>query len=285
MTITPLPGVTGSQLVAALNERLEALASVDGMTSTGPELQAQYLKWATNTAEVLRRKVRQADLEWLIAPQSTWRLASITPEPWNRDILLGVARFEVQTRIALVTAARDELQAQVERWTGTAAGRLIVPDSSFFIKHPRKLEEMVLADDLQEQGVPLRIVVPILVVDELDGLKQSRDKDVRWRAGYTLAVLDRLLRDGVGPARLREADHSGIDQGKTPRGEVMVEVLFDPPDHRRLPINDDEIIDRALAVQRIAGRAVTVVTYDTGQSMRARAAGLTALKLEKPPEE
>jgi hypothetical protein len=28
---------------------------------------------------------------------------------------------------------------------------------------------------------------------------------------------------------------------------MTVEVLLDPPGHARLPINDDEIIDRALA--------------------------------------
>jgi hypothetical protein len=49
-----------------------------------------------------------------------------------------------------------------------------------------------------------------------------------------------------------------------------------------LPINDDEIIDRALAVESLAGRKITLFTYHTGQSTRARAAGLRAKKLSKP---
>jgi hypothetical protein len=49
----------------------------------------------------------------------------------------------------------------------------------------------------------------------------------------------------------------------------------------RLPIEDDEIIDRALAVQPLVDRPVTLITYDTGQSTRARKAGLQVVKLRK----
>ncbi|MGH3124112.1 MAG: hypothetical protein ACRDND_24260 [Streptosporangiaceae bacterium] len=49
-----------------------------------------------------------------------------------------------------------------------------------------------------------------------------------------------------------------------------------------MPINDDEIIDRILVIQALAGREVTLVTYDTGQSTRARAAGLRVRKLNQP---
>ena len=34
------------------------------------------------------------------------------------------------------------------------------------------------------------MLVPIIVIDELDGLKRS--SKTRWRAGYTLAVIDKL---------------------------------------------------------------------------------------------
>ena len=59
-------------------------------------------------------------------------------------------------------------------------------------------------------------------------------------------------------------------------------MVFDPPGHVRLPINDDEIIDRALTIQPLVGRPVTLLTYDTGQSTRARNAGLRVKKLTKP---
>jgi hypothetical protein len=49
-----------------------------------------------------------------------------------------------------------------------------------------------------------------------------------------------------------------------------------------LPINDDEIVDRTLAIEPLAARKVTLLTYDTGQSMRARSAGLNVHKLVSP---
>ncbi|MEH0986253.1 hypothetical protein [Micromonospora sp. CPCC 205556] len=48
----------------------------------------------------------------------------------------------------------------------------------------------------------------------------------------------------------------------------------------RHDIPDEEIIDRALSTELLAGRPVTVVTYDTGMAMRAKAAGLQVVKLE-----
>lgn len=56
-------------------------------------------------------------------------------------------------------------------------------------------------------------------------------------------------------------------------------MLFDKPGHVRLPDEDDEIVDRALAVHAIAAGAVQLVTYDTGMSMRAKWAHLPVLKL------
>jgi predicted ribonuclease YlaK len=147
-----------------------------------------------------------------------------------------------------------------------------------FIHHPQKLEDWDLREALGARGDPIHVLVPILVIDELDGLK--RDAKRRGRAQYTLAVIDRLFQSSTtGTATLRERDFSGIDQHQVPYGEVSIELVFDPSGHVRQPINDDEIIDRTLAIQAIAARDVTLLTYDTGQSLRARAAGLRAIKL------
>jgi hypothetical protein len=81
---------------------------------------------------------------------------------------------------------------------------------------------------------------------------------------------------------LHDKVFSALDTGGIPRGEVTVEIVPDPPGHARLPINDDEIIDRALAIQSLSGRTVTLLTYDTGQNHRARDAGLKVKKLNEP---
>ncbi|MEU6799274.1 PIN domain-containing protein [Nonomuraea wenchangensis] len=127
--------------------------------------------------------------------------------------------------------------------------------------------------------------MPMVVIDELDQLKESKNRHVRWRARHSLAVLDRLLPHPTHPSILRPADFTPLNSGGIPRGEVTVEIILDPPGHSRLPIEDDEIVDQAATAQVLAGRSVTLVTFDTGQSMRARAAGLQCIKIEQPPEE
>ena len=137
----------------------------------------------------------------------------------------------------------------------------VLPDTSMFIRHPDKLEDWDLAPRHAKAGEnPIHILVPILVVDELDGLKDHPARNarrVRARARYTLAVLDRLVGTAVGPGQLKAAHRSTLEQntGGFPRGEVTIEIVLDPPGHARLPINDDEIVDRATAAAGLAGPA------------------------------
>ncbi|MEV5477786.1 hypothetical protein [Streptomyces sp. NPDC052207] len=56
------------------------------------------------------------------------------------------------------------------------------------------------------------------------------------------------------------------------RVEMNVEVVLDQPGHVRLPITDDEIIDRVVAIEALAAREVRQLTCDTGQQTRGRAA-------------
>ncbi len=129
---------------------------------------------------------------------------------------------------------------------------------------------------------PVHLLVPIVVVDELDRLKNKADKPYkRWRAGYTLGVFDRLFANGIGPETLRPGDPLP-QPDKPPVFEFSAEIVLDPPGHVRLPINDDELVDRTLAIQALAGRRVKLITFDTRQSTRARSAGLTVDKLTKP---
>ena len=157
--------------------------------------------------------------------------------------------------------------------------RFVVLDTSVYINHPEKFEEMDFARMIGVCEEPIHILVPIVIVDELDGLKHNGRDKARWRAGYTLAILDRVLQNPTAQARLRDQDFSTPRSGGIPRGEITIELVFDQPGHVRLPINDDEIIDRVVAIQPLAGRDITVVTFDTGFSMRARQAGLVAINL------
>jgi PIN domain-containing protein len=204
-----------------------------------------------------------------------------TEQPVQR-VLNGLVSLELDERVEDFQAAIKSLQGQIARWSGY--GYYVVPDTSFCIHHEDKLEDADFGPLINVWESEVTVLVPMVIVDELDRLKETKDKWVRWRAGYTLAVLDRLFAEGTGRARLRAGDVVPGPDGLT-RGEVTVELVVDPPGHVRLPDNDDEIIDRALAIEPLADRKVTLLTYDTGQSMRARHAGLKAVKLSKDLEE
>ncbi|HEX3785051.1 MAG TPA: PIN domain-containing protein [Pseudonocardiaceae bacterium] len=188
---------------------------------------------------------------------------------------------ELDQRVAAFDEACEALDQQISYWTG--GEKYLVADTSVYIQHPTKLEDWdvpgLISMPPQEA---FRLLVPIAVIDELDGLKQSKDRAIRWRAGYTLAVIDRVFKfRSRGPAVLSPHGPSAAAPDFPGSGGVTVEILFDPPRHVRLPITDDEIIDRTVAAQPLAAREVTLVTYDTGMSTRARATGLKVVKLAK----
>ncbi len=197
--------------------------------------------------------------------------------------LAALVDLELEEREADLKGALDAFEQQVHRWS--RAGRFVVADTSFYIQHPQKLEELNLGSVVKVWGdEPVHLLFPMVVIDELDNLKQQGKNHTRWRAQYTLAVIDRLLNSPNDIGVLRERDaHATDDEGRQ-ISPVTVEVVFDPPSHRRLPINDDEIVDRAVAIEALAGRQITLITYDTGQATRARQAGLNVVKLQQKLE-
>lgn len=246
-----------------------------------------YLDWTSRAVRMLGNQISSADLEWLVLTKRyELLLAGVGNMAGDQievqRVVNGLVSTELDQRVADFEVAIKALDQQINRWSGLA--EFVMPDSSFYIQHHDKLEVADFASLLKVTWAdhPIHVLVPVVVVDELDRLKESKDRTIRWRAGYTLAVLDRVFESTTSAATLRKPEASAQDPQVISRGPVMIEMLFDPPGHVRLPINDDEIIDRALSVEPLAARKVTLLTYDTGQSTRARTAGLPVVKLSKP---
>jgi hypothetical protein len=287
MLVTPLPGTGRDNLLRTLREIHSAVFNLRGGGRPGPAQGrlTEYLEWATLAVQQLGNQITAADLERLVLTRGYERLLSGVGSMTGLDVdtqrvLNGLLSLELTQRVDAFDDAIKALDAQIKRWS--RPGTFVVADTSVYIEHEDKLEDLDFARLLKIWEDPVHVLVPIVVVDELDALKRSKTNYERWRAGYTLAVLDRVFASSTGPARLRAEDFSALGSGGIPRGEVTIELVFDPPGHVRLPINDDEIIDRALVIQPLAGREVTLLTYDTGQSTRARAAGLRVHKLTRP---
>jgi hypothetical protein len=252
---------------------------------------------------MLRSQIRATDIDRLVLTKRYELLlsmiAGLTPEV-SRTVDVHPARVfhvaparqhavvndllvtELEERTGAFDEACKALEQQIVRWS--RSGMFVGLDTSVYLTHPDKLEELDIADLAGARGHDLHVLVPMVVIEELDGLKQRGDNQTRWRAAYTLAFLDKVLTRPTEPAQLRVADFSALQSGGIPRGEVSIELLFDPSRHVRLPVNDDEIIDRLLAARSLAARPITLITYDTSQSFKARAAGLRVNRLPMPIE-
>ncbi|MFJ9703372.1 PIN domain-containing protein [Streptomyces fradiae] len=262
MLVTPIPGAHRDNVLKALRSVHTAAGNIDGRVYAGAyDRLFAYLRWANDSERLLTSQISARDIDRLIRTRTYQNLLTGIGGPYagidQQPLVNGVLNVEIEHRIAALGDAVKAFQDQMEKWPAELT--LLVPDSSFYIHHDPKFEDVDVAGLVG--GGPVRVLFPMAVVDELDRLKENKDKQTRWRAGHTLAVLDRLLDDA------------------TARAPHDVEVLPDPPGHVRLPVTDDEIIDRALAVQAIAAGPVQLVTYDTGQALRAKRVGLAVLKL------
>jgi hypothetical protein len=276
--VTPRPGAHPEGLLQNLKCVHNQANNARG--GTGVDRYNAYMRWAHESVRMLRGQVTQASLDQLVLTRTYWALQSQATSVVGPVIEL--VDVELTDRVSVLDDAVTAMTEQVARWS--RPGIFVVADSSFYIHHRQKVEDLDLRDELGAQADPVHLLVPLLVVDELDNLKQSKDRHSRWRARNTLAVLDKVLRDPHSVGILRPSGQAAADDGGVPRGKITMEFVFDPPAHVRLPINDDEIIDRAVAIQIIANQSVTMITYDTGQSTRARAAGLTVVKLAQPTD-
>jgi hypothetical protein len=270
----------GTDRVSLLKQLVDVHIGLENSRArdTVAQMHNAYLEWANESARMLHHMLGPADLDRLVLTQRYWVLQSMPTaviDPQGR--LLGV---EVAQRLVLLEQEIAELRKTIQRWL--RPGRFVIADTSLFCHHEHKLEDLQLRNLTGDRDEPIHLIFPMVVIDELDSLKQSGKNHARWRAGHTLAVVDRVLGNGGLEGRLREADYKPLNDGGIPSGEVTIEVVLDPPGHARLPIADDEIIDRAQAIQTLAGRPITFITFDTGQSTRARMAGLQVVKLQQP---
>jgi hypothetical protein len=153
----------------------------------------------------------------------------------------------------------------------TRPGRIAVLDTSAFHEFDRfwvadwvKLTE---ADPPHASmpGLPIRLVVPLIVVEELDAQKRHPNGKVREAARDIL----RHLRDLPRLSTDAFADVLRLDD------RVTVEILLDDPMHLRMPVNDAEIIDRAVHLRSLFPMSRRVILVSGDVSMEFRAEGVS----------
>ncbi|MFE4415794.1 PIN domain-containing protein [Streptomyces sp. NPDC056821] len=278
MLITPRPGTDRKNIRQALSGVHTTAMNLQRPYGSAFEGLLTYLEWATESARMLRSQISDRDLDQLVFTDryrallgSCGTLAGTA----QQRLVNGLVQLEVAERIEAFEAAVAALDTRIGRWSQREV--FVVADASFYIQNEVKLADVDLHEVLD---VPrwqfVRLLFPIVVVDELDDLKDASKQRARWRAAHTLGLLDGVLNGGTHGV-LHEGEHT-VQDGET-RGRVNVEIVLDPPGHVRLDRPDVEIIDRTVAIQGLAGRDVRLLTCDTSQHTRGRAAGLQVTKV------
>jgi rRNA-processing protein FCF1 len=143
-------------------------------------------------------------------------------------------------------------------------GRSLVLDTNDLL-HYQRLDKIPW---VKLYGLGACVVIPHVVVDEIDRKSYAEGEKIRTRARGVYRVLEEMLDE------IDAKGFAALFDGST------LEILADEPGHRRLPNNDDEVVARATFLQQaIAPQEVTVITRDIGMRTRARAWKLKAAKL------
>jgi hypothetical protein len=280
--LTLYPGANRDDVLRTLRDVKSGVQAAGNAHGPAHNRLTAYLECATDSVRMLEHRVSAADIDRLVLTRGYERLLAAGGTLTGTDIgtqrvLNGLVNLEIQQRTQALEEAIQALDTQIRRWPDHIY--YTVADTSVYIEHDDKLRDIDFTSLLPAvwPDKAVVVIVPVLVLDELDGLKQRGGDALRkCRASYTLGVLEELFSRPSARGVLRQPAADGT------RGTVVMDILFDPPRHERLPINDDEIIDRTFAAQGLAGAPVTLLTFDTSQAARARNAGLTVNKLVKP---
>ena len=147
---------------------------------------------------------------------------------------------------------------------GDRPGNICVPDTNALL-HYMRFDQLPWSDRLQT--APVRLVIPIAVVDELDAKKYARREEFQQRARELLALIDRYVMA------------SPLDGYVSVQPDVTVEVLPDEAGHLRAVSNDQEILGRCELLYQATGTKVTLITGDSGMRISAQARGIDVVKL------
>ncbi len=280
--IWPTAG-NGADLAAALEEAANAAANASG--GTPDQIVHSYLRWGSDQTRLLRNRVPPADLSRLVTTPRYWATVA-SPDP-TIATTSAIADELTSSARALREAAEDARTA-FDRWTSPDReyASLVLVDTNFWIEPGQGHAKIDWHDLIASSAGPghvvvdseIRIVVPILVIDELDGL--THKAHVRPKAIGATKYLHSLLGGRTsGPVTLAPE--------KPGRGGVTIQLVFDPYRHERHPINDEEVIERTIALRDFLGvpaKQAFFLTYDTGAAFRAEHAGLMPRLLTKPPK-
>jgi len=262
------PGGADAAL-ATVRQVKNELGNASGRGNNAAERKDAFLTWCDHWATPQLGNHFPVSEDLFAELTESYHRVVQTPQLSERELNMLIAR-ECREWDARLERLISEMQSQLA-FLGRP-GRLVVLDTSAL------MEGVFFTDfdwhllDPSPQGA-VRLVVPSLVMEELDDLKRHRDGRQKAQARRVLTALWDLNRTAPAePAALLG------------RADVTIEVLLDGGWHRRMPNNDGEIIDQALSLRELTGQPVILAAGDYTQLYRAATAGLAAVLMPRPDE-
>lgn len=270
-TLVQLPGVGGTCHDRAMRLRpgvtalrvLESLRSLD--TELGnilpSEIPDSYLKWVENAEVQLRNLFADDTLADGLLSQRYFHIRQLIPNSVQarRWPLVDAERALQKSRLDQTVSELKTYAALAER-----PGHPLVLDTHVFL-HYTLFHDVDWVKEFECEHA--RLIVPLIVLDELDDKTFSHNKRLARRADKVLRAFDGFLEtmaaDGVSEVR---------------KG-VTVEILGDDVSHQRRTNSDSEIIDRAQFFHQVIEKPVTMVTGDRGLRVRSKARSIQVVMM------
>lgn len=237
----------------------------------GGDMYAAYIAWTESAERMLANEFEADVVTALVHTPRYWLLRTASPDTHRLPALIDA---EMEGRQRTLLRAREELQSHVRRWQAEPA-TLVVVDTNLFLEpdHPvDSIDWLAVADS--RPGV--RLVVPLVVVHELDRLKRQGNQTAGKLARQAIRWLARTL--PTNPA-WRSERLSG-DRFRDVTIEIAVDDGPSRPDDA-----DGVIIEFARQLAAISSLATKLATRDLGMYLRAQAVGVEGLLLHADPGE
>jgi len=220
-------------------------------------LRDAYLTWVEATEGQLHNLSLDHTLVSSLHTARYWRIRSLEVDP--RPFPLVDA--EVEQQVGWLQRLLDDLVDRLNR-VALAPGHLTVLDTNSLLEFLRP-DQVNWADVVGQR--PVRLVVPLRVIEELDSKKHVRREDLASRARRILPWLERTVGPAGAPGRIAD--------------DVTIEVPVDPGPRHRPTDADEEILETCVELRQLVGQPVTLVTSDTAMRLRAQSRDIPVLPI------
>ena len=230
-----------------------------------------FLRWCDNWATPQLGNHFPDTEEIFTAIEETFRRLALAPPMSEYELNTMLARdWQAWDRRLERVGAELESRRTFLAWPG----RIVVLDTSALMEGVLFTRYDWHALDAGLAAGAVRLVVPILVIEELDGLKRTRDRQQKADAKEVLRAM--WILHGTAPT---------VPAALPQAADVTIEVFLGGDWHKRRDNNDGEIIDQALAIQELTGQLAILATCDYNQGYRAAAPGVTTALVPRRDEQ